>query len=263
MYLVDTHTHLTFEPIWSQLGDVLERAGRHDVQRVLAPAYDLESWGRIRKLLSSSGVYGAFGVHPWKADEALNPDDLQHAMGLPHAVAIGEIGLDFKVASPSPEVQTALFRMQLELAISLNKPVMLHCRGAFMEMIDILKSYAGKVRGVVHAFSRGPDLAETFVRLGLHIGFGGAITRSNATRARAAATTVPWERIVLETDSPSIGVEGVEPEKTEPMHIALIAAVLAQLRRTDVAHVADVTTRNAELLFGLPPGSAAVESPKY
>ena len=122
-----------------------------------------------------------------------------------------------------------------------------------MEMIDILKSYNGKVRGVVHGFSRGPELAEELLRLGLHIAFGGAITRPNAKRARATAERIPWDRIVLETDCPSIGLEGVESEKTEPMHVFKIAEALAALRQTDIEHVANVTTLNAEKLFGLPP----------
>ena len=255
MDLVDTHAHLTFDPVWRQLGDVMARAAQHNVNRVLVPAYDWDSWGAIKKLLSVHGVYGAFGIHPWKADQMLDMDELKHLMYLPHAVAIGEIGLDFKVDPPTQRIQVEIFRNQLELAISLDKPVMLHCRGAFMEMIDILKSYNGKVRGVVHAFSRGPDLAEEFVRLGLYIAFGGTITRPGAKRARAAAAYVPWDRIVLETDCPSIGLENVEPEKTEPMHVAQIAAVLAQLRRTDLGHVANVTTRNAEQLFSLPDGA--------
>ena len=253
MDLVDTHAHLTFDPIWSQLGTALERAKEKGVNRVLVPAYDWDSWGPIKKLLSVHGVYGAFGIHPWKANQTLDLDELKHLMYLPHAVAIGEIGLDFKVEPPSHRVQVEQFRNQLELAISLDKPVMLHCRGAFMELIDILKSYNGKVRGVVHAFSKGPELAHEFLRLGLYIAFGGAITWPNAKRARTTAAEVPWDRIVLETDCPSIGVQGVEPEKTEPVHVHQVAAMLAKIRRTDIDHVANVTTRNAEKLFGLPP----------
>lgn len=252
MELVDTHAHLTFEPIWEHLGDVLERARVADVQRIIVPSYDVASWSPIKKLLSAGGVYGAFGIHPWKADEILNENEIRHMMLLPHAVAIGEIGLDFKVETVSRDTQLALFRAQLELAVSLDKPVILHCRGAFTEMLEILKEYYGKIRGVVHAFSRGPELAREFVRLGLHIAFGGAITRPNARNVRAAAVTVPWHMIVLETDCPSIGLDGVPPEETEPMHVAEIARALADIRHTTVEHVANITTLNAEKLFGLP-----------
>ena len=252
MELVDTHAHLTLDPIWDQLGDVLARARDAGVQRMVVPAYDSASWNLIKKLLSVDGVYGAFGIHPWKADENLNENELRHLMHLPHAVAIGEIGLDFKVDSVPRETQLALFRAQVEVAVALDKPVILHCRGAFMEMLDILKYFYGKVRGVVHAFSRGPDLAAEFVRLGFHIAFGGAITRNNARNAVAAAAQVPWHMILLETDCPSIGLHGVKPENTEPMHVAEVARVLARIRQTTVEHVADITTVNAEKLFALP-----------
>ncbi|MBN2527923.1 MAG: TatD family hydrolase [Deltaproteobacteria bacterium] len=250
--LVDTHAHLTFDPIWSHLEAVLDRATQTGVGRVLVPAFDLNSWTKIKSLLSVNGIYGAFGIHPWKASENLDVDELRHVMRLPDAVAIGEVGLDFKIETFSKQQQMELLKVQLDVAVSMNKPVMLHCRGAFMELLELIKSYDGRLRGVIHAFSRGPDLAFEFVRLGLHVAFGGAITRPNAKRARNAATMVPWESIVLETDCPSIGLNDVAPAQTEPMHVSEVASELAKLRDTTHAYVAQITTRNAEMLFGLP-----------
>jgi TatD DNase family protein len=103
----------------------------------------------------------------------------------------------------------------------------------------------------VHAFSRGPELARRLVDLGLHIAFGGAVTRPKAKRARRAAVAVPDDRILLETDAPSIGLEGVPAEAVEPLHVAAVAETLAALRGTTPAAVAEQTTANARRLFGV------------
>ena len=105
-------------------------------------------------------------------------------------------------------------------------------------------------RGVVHAYSRGPELAHRFLRLGFVLGIGGAVTRSRARRVRRTVEVVPLERLVLETDAPSIGLEGVLPEAVEPRHVADIATVIAGLRGVAVDEVARRTTGAAHELFG-------------
>jgi TatD DNase family protein len=103
---------------------------------------------------------------------------------------------------------------------------------------------------MVHAFSRGPDLARRFLDLGLMLSFGGAITRPRAERARRSAREVPLESILLETDAPSIGMEGLRPEEVEPCHTRSVAPVLAELRGMKLEEVARATTANARRLFG-------------
>ncbi|MBN2340469.1 MAG: TatD family hydrolase [Deltaproteobacteria bacterium] len=250
MLLIDTHAHLNFQPICKHVDDVLTRAYRRGVHRILLPSYDSASWESVAALAGHRSVFPAFGLHPWKAEESLDVDTLKNYLTKYQAVAIGEIGLDFHVEVFDKPRQIDVFTRQLDMAVSLDLPVMLHCRGAFMEMLDILDAFGGNVRGVIHAFSRGPDMADAFLKRGVYIGFGGAITRENARRARHSAVHVPLEKIVLETDCPSIGLEGVLPEQVEPMHVADVAAALATLRDTDVDDIAKVTTANAVSLFG-------------
>jgi len=165
-------------------------------------------------------------------------------------VAIGEIGLDTKVESPDLETQLAVLKVQLALAADLDLPVILHCRGAFHEMVAAVKEHGGNLRGIIHAWTRGPELVKAFYPTGLFFGLGGAVTRPNAKQARRSAKVLPLQRIVLETDAPSIGLDGVRPEETEPQHVADVAAALAEIKGEDPATVAGETTRNAESLFG-------------
>jgi TatD DNase family protein len=167
-------------------------------------------------------------------------------------VAVGEIGLDFAIPDADRRRQIDVFTEQLDLARRLDLPVILHCRRAFDAMEALLRE-RGPVRGVLHAFSRGPELARRLVDgLDLHLAFGGAVTRPGARRPRESAAAVPASRLLLETDAPSIGLEGVPPEQTEPRHVAQVAEAVAELRGESLEQVAEQTTENARRLFKLP-----------
>jgi TatD DNase family protein len=266
MELVDTHCHLDDEPLVADLEKVLGRARGSGVTRVVAPAFDVVSWTNLERIaLGCAGgeVRIALGLHPWVAGERLEADDLRRRIERSRAVAIGEIGLDFRiplgepgrtragepVPAPTRERQQEVFVRQLELAVELDLPVILHCRGAFEEMLGILAALPRPPAGVVHAWSKGPGLMKRFLDLGLFVAFGGAVTRLAAERARASARLVPTDRMLLETDAPSIGLEGIPPEQVEPRHVAEVAAALAASRGEPVERIAEATTANASRLF--------------
>lgn len=250
MKLVDTHCHLNLAPLAENPPAVLARARQAGVVAVVALAYDLPSFDAVEQLASLPGVLPALGLHPWVAGEPLEAAGLEARLKGCGAVAIGEIGLDFQIDGCDKPRQVAVLEQQLHLAQRLDLPVLLHCRGAYEELLEILRQFEPRVRGVVHAFSRSPQLMKRFLELGLHIGFGGAVTRLNAERARRAAALCPASRLVLETDAPSIGLEGVPPEQVEPRHILDIARCVADLRHLSLEEVADLTTSNAAALFG-------------
>jgi TatD DNase family protein len=191
-------------------------------------------------------------LHPWVTAEPLDVDRLAALLRDTRAVAVGEIGLDFVIDGADRVRQLAVLRTQLALAVELELPVILHCRGAFEELHAALRPFAPRLRGLLHAFSKGPELARRFTAAGLHIAFGGALTRPRAERARRSAQLVPRDRLLLETDAPSIGLEGIEPSRVEPCHVATIAESLARLRGEPLADIARATTDNARALFDLP-----------
>jgi TatD DNase family protein len=251
MELVDTHCHLYVDPLGRDAAGVLARARAAEVTTVVVPAYDLASWPAVRELVAHAGVFAMFGLHPWVADLELDAGDLADALRGPRVVGVGEIGLDYRIEGPGADVQIAALTRQLELAVDLDLPVNLHCRGAFEDLLRLLARYRPRLRGMVHAFSRGPDLARRFLDLGLMISFGGAITRPRAERARRSAQAAPLESILLETDAPSIGMEGLTAEEVEPRHTRSVALALAELRGLDLEDVARATTVNARRFFGI------------
>ena len=269
--LIDTHCHLNMPPLGKDTPAALSRAANRGVTRVIVPSYDLASWPEVLKLSGQQNVFAAVGLHPWVAE--LEPeitrawnfgwtqprptglvDQIRLAVTQPRTkvIAIGEIGLDTKVETPTLATQLPVLEAQLQLAVDLDLPVILHCRGAFEELLNAVNNHGGKLRGVLHAFSRSREVAEQFIKAGLFIGLGGAVTRPNARRVRKAAGAIPLERIVLETDAPSIGLDGVLAENTEPGHVRDIAEAIAAIRGETLATIAGATTTNACLLFNLP-----------
>ena len=249
--LVDTHCHLFMEPMGRDPDAVLERAREAGVRRVVVPAYDIDSWSDVDALAARPGVFAALWLHPWVAHMPLDLAALERALGRCGAVALGEIGLDFADAGADRSRQAKLLAAQLSLARDLDLPVLLHCRKAFDELIAAVSRFGGRLRGVVHAYSRGPELARRLCDLGLHLAFGGAVTRPRARRARRSCQVAPADRLLLETDAPSIGLDGCEPPNVEPCHLAHIAEAAAAARGENVDVLARLTTQNAEALFGL------------
>ncbi len=270
--MIDTHCHLNMPPLGDDPAGVLARAANAGVTQVVVPAYDLASWQPIVALAGAfPAAHPALGLHPWVAHEGADDNDvppsgfrlkdhLQAVMataGTP-VVAIGEIGLDTKVNVTGNAVgyaelpkQVQVFQKQLELAVDLDLPVILHCRGAYEELLSAIGKHGGRLRGVFHAYSRGIELAERVIAAGLHLGLGGAVTREKA-RVHRILARLPLDRVVLETDAPSIGLDGVPPERTEPRHVRDIAQAVAEARGETLESIAEVTTGNARTLFNLP-----------
>ena len=250
MIWFDTHCHLDMGPLGGRPAEVVEAARREGVEHVLAVAYDRASLAAVPGLAKLPGVVVALGQHPWVANEELTRDELAGLLEAGGVVAIGEIGLDFRADhAPPRERQIAQLRWQLELAVDLDLPVSLHVRGAFDEMLAQLGHFCPRLRGAVHAFSRGPELAQRFVALGLHIAFGGAVTQDSARAAHAAARVVPLDRLLVETDAPAIAVRGCPAESVEPRHAAVVGQALALLRGLASGELARITTDNARGLF--------------
>lgn len=250
---IDTHCHLTFPPLADALRAVLARAATAGVTRIIVPSYDPASWPQVAALTAAHPgvIHAAYGLHPWVADQPLDLDTLASHLRAPGAVALGEVGLDTKIESPTLDQQMSVLEAQLALAQDLERPVILHCRGAFEELLALLARFTPRLRGVIHAYSRGPELAGRFLDLGLHLGIGGAATRPRARKLRSTLAAAPLERLLLETDAPSIGLEGVMPADTEPRHVQDVAAAIADARGDTPEHVVAVTTDAAVSLFDL------------
>ena len=250
---IDTHCHLTDEPLFSRLPQVVDRARQQLVTEIVVPAYDLpSSFAAARLAAAHEDISFGVGIHPgWLENKTFPESALRDAVIELKPAAIGEVGLDYALDHFDPELQDQALERQLELAEDFNLPVIIHCRKAVQPLYDRLKHFPG-VTGVLHAFNGGPDFAEKFLELGYFLAFGGGVTRPNARKIRKTALMVPADRVVLETDAPYIGSHTVPKSEMEPAVIPLIARAFAELRGWTLEEAACRTTDNARRLFKLP-----------
>lgn len=243
----DSHCHPTdIDDSFSVIRDAVI-AG---VCSLLACGYHRESNAEVLRLRARiPNLPIALGLHPWYASEPLEPILQQMASERP--MAVGECGLDaFEDPSiPPMAVQRVAFESQLSWANDSALPVTVHSRKAAEGVYEIIRRYP-KVRGVLHAYSGSYETARKFIDRGWMIGVGGAMTRPNAHRIRKVATQVPLEAMLLETDSPAIGMQDIMPPHVRPAHLGRVVAALAQLRNVPTETVIEVTTANAEGVFG-------------
>lgn len=251
--MIDTHCHLDFPEFNRDRDEVIIQAAEHGVDRLINIGTDAKT-SRFSFSLANSyeNIFCAIGVHPHDS-KTLTPEFLAEMATMAEnkkVIGIGEIGLDyFRDLSPRP-MQKEAFISQLELAISLNLPVVIHVREAMDDAIKIVEKCAGRVRGVFHCFPGTTDQARQVIDLGFHISVNGIMTYKNAKMARLAAE-VELERILIETDCPFLTPVPHRGKRNVPAYVKIVCAKLAEVRGMDTAEVDKITTRNAEKLFGL------------
>lgn len=248
--MIDTHAHL--DALDDDPAEVVGRAREAGVTRILTVGTDPAGCRRALELADAhEGVFAILGLHPHGAG-ALGPADVDEVRELqehPRAVAVGEIGLDhFRDYAPH-DAQRRLFDAQLELAAELGKPVVIHTRAADDETRDALAGFDGTV--VLHCFS-SPHLLPTALERGWYVSFAGNATFPKATDLRLAATQVPADRILAETDCPYLAPQPVRGRRNEPAYVVHTLAALAAARGEEPAELEARIERNAAACFGLP-----------
>ncbi len=249
--LIDTHAHLDASDYTSDRAAVIARAYGAGIGIITVGA-DLPSSREALDLARRHrGIWAAVGVHPHEA-KALDRRALDELERLARqgAVAIGEIGLDYYRDLSPRSAQRQAFVDQLELARGLDRPVILHNRESTKDLLAILRKHLPR-RGVVHSFLGDRALADRFIALGLHLGIGGPLTFDKNEPLREAVSTLPLERIVVETDCPYLTPVPHRGKRNEPAYVRYVAQEIARLRDMPFAEVAAATTHNARTLFSL------------
>lgn len=250
---IDTHAHLHFHNLYSQLDDVIQRAAENGIDKIICVGIDIESTKRCIAIAEQySIVFAAAGIHPHNSKDAPEDflDEIEKLVNHPKVVAIGEMGLDFyRDLSPRP-IQIDVFTRQLQLAKKLDLPVIVHNRNADREILNVVES-VGHEKGVVHCFSSDVEMAKKVLELGFKISFTGSITFGNKA-VMSVIKIVPLEDIMLETDCPFLAPVPKRGKLNEPANLPHIAARIAEIKSESVEKVAAITTANATNFFNLP-----------
>jgi TatD DNase family protein len=255
--LVDTHAHLHDPAFDADRPAVLARARAAGVAGFLTIGTDVDtSEAAIALAGREPGMYAAVGIHPHDAGTA-DAAALERIAALargPRVVAIGEIGLDYyRDHSPRPVQRTALVA-QLRLARAVGKPVLLHCREAHADLLDVCDAEGvAAVGGILHCFSGDLEVARRGLDLGLLISIAGPVTYPSARRLAEVVRVLPLDRLVIETDCPYLPPQPWRGQRNEPAYLPVTAARVAELRGVPVVTIAEATSENAQRLLGLPP----------
>lgn len=252
--LIDSHCHLD-DPVFDADRDArLQHARQDGVCAFLVPAIHQQQWPLQAQVIAQyPDMFGAYGLHPCSMDKHHldQVGALEATLSVNHAVAVGEIGLDFFITPHDVEAQLALFEAQIAVARNLDLPVILHARKCHDIMLKSLRKARLK-GGVVHAFSGSLQQAQTFVDLGFMIGFGGGVTYDRANKLHAILAALPLEALALETDAPDIPPSFARNVPNTPEHLRRIAEIIAGRKGVDLETLARVTTQSVSEMFGLP-----------
>ncbi len=254
MQLVDSHAHIYLEQFDEDLGDVIDRAREAGLERIYMPNIDHTS---IDRMLETAEKYPGYcipmmGLHPCSVDKKFEKELYLVEEWLSKSdqfVAVGEIGTDLYWDKSFFKEQKEAFRIQCELAIKYDLPIVIHCRESLDENIGLVEEFQERgLTGVFHCFSGTIEQANKIINLGFFIGLGGVATFKNGGLIELLPE-IPLESIVLETDSPYLAPTPLRGKRNEPSFITHVAEKIAIAKNRDVEKIGEIATRNTATLF--------------
>lgn len=250
----DTHAHYDDRAFDEDREALLGGMREADVGLILNPGCDAESSETALALAERYDfVYAAVGIHPEEIEKYTEESFARICALARHkkCAAIGEIGLDYYWDDRRKVEQKALFRRQAELALALDKPIIVHDREAHGDSIEIVRQYP-ELRGVFHCFSGSREMAEELLKRGWYLGFDGPVTYKNARKAVEVLEICPMERILLETDSPYLSPVPLRGKRNDSRNLRYIAEKAAEIKGVSVEELARTAAENGKRLFNIP-----------
>ena len=251
--IFDSHTHLNAEQFNDDIPETIERAKELGVTKMAVVGFDTPTIEKSLQLSHDySNIYSIIGWHPTEAGSYTKDSEkkLQEQLTMPKVVALGEIGLDYYWMEDPKEVQAEVFRRQIAIAKEMNLPISIHTREALADTYQILKEEDIRdIGGIMHSFSGDFEWAKRFLDLGMHISFSGVVTFKKAQDVQEAATHVPLDRLLVETDAPYLAPVPYRGKRNEPGYTRYTVERIAELRNLPVEEVALQTWKNAHRLF--------------
>ena len=253
---VDSHCHLdrlNYEKV-GELDSVLDSARKRGIEKFLCIATHLDGYDRINAIADNHhDVILTAGIHPLQKQVA-NVDELRlrKQVSKERTVAVGETGLDYYYAADTASAQRDSFATHVEVAVELQKPLVIHTRDAVDDTLSILKdNQANKCGGTLHCFTESHAMAEAAMDMGFYISFSGILTFKSAEELRETAKRIPMNRILIETDCPWLAPVPYRGKENQPAYVVEVAQMLSELHNISLEEVAKITTENFYNCFPL------------
>lgn len=268
-YLIDTHAHLDMgvgvnngndddsaekKATDSEIEENLALMKEYGVKKVIIPSVEIATLDRIIEISNKyENVYSMIGIFPSEA-KTYNEEVEEKLLRLAEnqkVAAVGEVGLDYYWDKSFNDIQKDVFRKQIELANKLNLPIVVHDREAHKDCFDILKEENKSSKVLFHCFSGSVEFMRECVKEGWYIALGGVVTFKNAIKMKEVAKEVPFNKLVLETDSPYLTPVPYRGKPNKPAYVKYVAEEIAKIRGISFEEISDITSKNAEELFNI------------
>ena len=251
--MIDSHCHLDHEPLNKEITEVLIKAKKVGIKKILTISTTFNSFERILKIIGLDDmIFGSCGIHPHETNnETLDRDDLiKNVKRNKKIIAIGETGLDFYYNHSNHQKQILSFKSHIEASLILDIPIIVHSRNAEKETFDILNSYKDdKPKILLHCFTGSTDLANKLMNLNTFFSSSGIITFKNSIDLQNTFKIIPNDRLLIETDSPFLAPVPMRGKTNEPSFIKFTAQKLAELKNVSFDEIVNITTKNFNRLF--------------
>jgi TatD DNase family protein len=251
--LIETHAHIYYDDLYQNIEKVLEQCGEEGISKIYMPNVDSESVERMLDLASRfpDKCIPMMGLHPCsvKADFEKELQMVEDWLGKRKFSAVGEIGIDYYWTREFDNQQELAFNHQLDLALKYNLPVSIHSRDSVDKVIEVLEQRSAPIRGVLHCFTGNVEQGKRLIDLGLFLGIGGVVTFKNSGLDKVVSE-LDLNTFVLETDSPYLAPVPHRGKPNSPAYLKLVANKIAEIKSISLDEVAEITSRNANRLFG-------------
>ncbi len=247
--MIDTHAHINIKPLINNTKEIILNAKKNKVNHIICVGINEETnLVSLQLAKEYNEVFASVGIHPSEVDEELDLNLLEEQLKKDKVVALGEIGIDLYWVKDNLVRQKEVFLKQIDLAIKLNMPVIIHSRNSASLIYDLIKDKKG-LTGVMHCYSEHEELLEKFIDLGFYIGVGGIVTFKNAIIVKNIAKKIPLDKLLIETDSPYLAPVPFRGKVNEPKNVSYVLKELSNLLNISEEELITITTNNAKRLF--------------
>ena len=253
---IDSHCHLTYEPLVSNISKIIEDCEKSSVTKLLTIGTNIQSSVKCIEISKEyQNIYSSVGIHPVEAHiESDKKDQVQKLyQSSDKNIGYGETGLDFYYSSEKKKCQIDLFETHIKFAVEDNSTVIVHTRDAEDETLSILKEHTknSNLRVLIHCFTGSMKFAKSLLDIGCYISFSGIITFKNTIEIQEVAKYTPMDRVLIETDSPYLSPHPLRGKKNYPQNVILVAKRLSELKKIEISQIGMSTSDNFLKVFNL------------
>jgi TatD DNase family protein len=253
--IIDTHAHVTDLKFDADREAVVQRAFDFGVEKIIEISCEMSYWDRSLEFSKKNNIFVSFGIHPVDAYKATFEDynKLQTLIQNKKCVAVGELGLDYHYdyCPQNINIQKESLTKQLNMAIKFDKPIIIHCRDAYEDMIVFLNEYKNIPKGVIHCFCGNANQAEIFIEMGFLLGIDGPVTYKKSEILKQVVLNTDINKLLVETDCPYLPPQKYRGQRNEPSYIVETLKEIATIKNMPIDEVSEITTSNAVKLFNI------------